>query len=49
MNLVTDYLQHMYKNGRIIGGRVICTVCCNSSNPAINPANDTGAFNGVVS
>lgn len=48
MNLVTDYLQHMYKNGRIIGGRVICAVCCNSSNPAINPANDTGVFNGVV-
>ena len=40
MQLVTDYLHQEYKDGNIIGGRLICSICRVSENPSINPFAD---------
>lgn len=40
MQLVTDYLHQEYKDGNIIGGRLICSICRVSENPNINPFAD---------
>lgn len=44
MQLVTDYLHQEYKDGNIIGGRLICSVCRVSENPTINPFADYRFF-----
>ena len=44
MQKVTDYLFHLWNEGRIIGGRMICSIFRNSENPSINTFGDTGKY-----
>ncbi|KNB43743.1 hypothetical protein JH06_3372 [Blastocystis sp. subtype 4] len=40
MRMVTEYLHNLYKQGRIIGGRLICSIFRNSEDSRINPYGD---------
>lgn len=40
LQLVVNYLQDMYEDGMIIGGKVISIIYENSSNPEVNPYQD---------
>ena len=42
MQMVTDYLYQLYMQGRIIGGRIICSIFRNSEDSRINPYGDNG-------
>lgn len=44
MRHVMQYLAHFSKNGRIIGGRIVCAICRNSANPKVNPFSDNSFF-----
>ena len=44
MRMVTEYLHNLYKQGRIIGGRLICSIFRKSEDSRINPYGDNGTY-----
>ena len=41
LQFVTDYLHSLYQDGLLIGGKILAFINQNSSNPSINPYQDT--------
>ena len=41
LQFVTDYLYSLYQDGLLIGGKILAFINQNSSNPSINPYQDT--------